>query len=281
MQIADQVLSNSVAATAGRLLGLPSSTYFRSAFSVLHFAFVLIGWLLLHARERAAGAMKIHAIHDWNMTPAEAVALQRQLVDRLDTETPLGDLELVAGADASYARFSRRFFAGVVVVRIADGVVIEKQGATAEIDFPYVPGLLSFREAPALLQAFAKIESNPDVVMFDGQGVAHPRGIGIAAHVGLFLGRPCLGCAKSRLFGEHNEPDVAAGSVAPLRANGEVVGAVVRTKARVKPVYVSAGHRIDLASAVRVVLASVRGYRLPEPTRQAHHFVNALRRAAT
>lgn len=225
--------------------------------------------------------MKIHAIHDWNVTPAEAVALQRQLVDRLDTETPLGDLELVAGADASYARFSRRFFAGVVVVRIADGVVIEKQGATAEIDFPYVPGLLSFREAPALLQAFAKIESNPDVVMFDGQGVAHPRGIGIAAHVGLFLGRPCLGCAKSRLFGEHDEPDVAAGSVAPLRANGEVVGAVVRTKARVKPVYVSAGHRIDLASAVRVVLASVRGYRLPEPTRQAHHFVNALRRAAT
>lgn len=223
--------------------------------------------------------MKVHSLHRWDLTPAEAVALQRELAQRVDTNTRLKKCELVAGADVSYERFSDVFFAGVVVVRVADGEIIERQGAVRESPFPYIPGLLSFREAPALLEAFARVESEPDAVMFDGQGVAHPRRIGIATHVGLWLDRPTLGCGKSRLTGHFDSPALKAGSTSPLLDRGEVIGEVVRTKNGVQPVFVSPGHRIDLASSVRVVLDTCRGYRLPEPTRQAHLYVNELRRA--
>jgi deoxyribonuclease V len=222
--------------------------------------------------------MRLHPLHSWDLTPSAAVALQRELAGRVDTRTPLGEWELVAGADVSNNRFSTRFYAGVVVLRRSDLAIVERQGAVLDTPFPYIPGLLSFREAPALLEAFAKVEAEPDVVMFDGQGIAHPRRLGIASHVGLWLDRPTLGCAKSLLTGRFNEPAVTAGSVEPLTDRGEEIGAAIRTKSKVQPVYVSAGHRIDLASAVRVTLDCVRGYRLPEPTRQAHLFVNELRR---
>ncbi len=222
--------------------------------------------------------MKIQRLHSWDLSPAEAVALQRELRERVDVRAPLTSWELVAGADVSYTRFSNLFYAAVVVVRVADGAIVEAQGASGEVHFPYVPGLLSFREAPILLEAFAKVKAEPDAVVFDGQGLAHPRRLGLASHVGLWLDRPCLGCAKSLLTGKYKEPGPQPGALAPLVDAGEVVGNVVRTKARVKPVFVSAGHRIDLPSAVRVVLATCRGYRLPEPTRQAHLHVNALRR---
>jgi deoxyribonuclease V len=222
--------------------------------------------------------MKIHSLHAWDLSGKEAVALQRELARRIDTSLPLGRCELVAGADVSYGRFSNIFYAGVVVVRVKDGEVVEKQGAVRESNFPYIPGLLSFREAPVLLEAFAKVQSEPDAVMLDGQGIAHPRRLGIAAHVGLFLDRPTLGCAKSRLTGRFTEPAPEAGATAPLLDGKEVIGEVVRTKDRVQPVFVSPGHRIDLASSVRVVLATCRGYRLPEPTRLAHQHVNDLRR---
>jgi deoxyribonuclease V len=222
--------------------------------------------------------MKIHRLHDWNLAPIEAVALQRKLAARVVTDTPLTNCERIAGADVSYNRFSSTFYAGVVVVRVADGEVLERRGAMAESPFPYVPGLLSFREAPALLQAFAKIKSKPDVVMCDGQGLAHPRRLGVACHIGLWLDVPTFGCAKSRLTGEFEEPAPAAGSTSPLRLGNEIVGEVVRTKARTKPVFVSPGHRIDVASSTRWVLASCRGYRIPEATRQAHLYVNELRR---
>lgn len=225
--------------------------------------------------------MKIHALHSWDLTPTEAVALQRELAGKIDVRSPLVGCELVAGADVSYNRFSDQFYAGVVVIRLSDGVIIEKQGAVRRSPFPYVPGLLSFREAPALLEAFAKVEAEPDVVMFDGQGLAHPRRLGLACHVGLWLERPCVGCAKSLLTGKYQEPGLNAGSLSPLVDRGEVVGNVVRTKTKIKPVFVSPGHRIDLPSAVRVVLQCCRGYRLPEPTRQAHLHVNVLRREAT
>ncbi len=223
-------------------------------------------------------AMRIHALHSWDLTSSDAVALQRQLAGRVDTRTPLTRCELVAGADVSYGRFSDLIFAGVVVIKSPELVIVEKKGAVRETPFPYVPGLLSFREAPALLEAFAKLESEPDAVMFDGQGVAHPRRLGIASHVGLWLERPSLGCAKSVLTGKARELGHRAGSVAPLVDKGDVVGEAVRTKDGVQPVYVSAGHRIDLPSAVRVVLQTCKGYRLPEPTRQAHLYVNELRR---
>jgi deoxyribonuclease V len=224
--------------------------------------------------------MKIHHLHDWDLTPTEAVALQRELARRVVTDTPLADCRLIAGADVSYNRFSSTFYAGVVVVRVEDGEVVERCGAVRDSPFPYVPGLLSFREAPALLEAFGKVESRPDAVMCDGQGLAHPRRFGIACHLGLWLDVPAIGCAKSHLTGTFEEPAKGAGSASPLRLGGDLVGEVVRTKARTKPVFVSPGHRIDVASATRWVLASCRGYRVPEPTRQAHLYVNELRRGA-
>jgi deoxyribonuclease V len=141
--------------------------------------------------------------------------------------------------------------------------------------------LLSFREAPALLKAFAKLQSQPDVVMIDGHGIAHPRRLGIASHIGLWLQVPCIGCAKSRLTGKYKEPGLKAGSITPLMDRDEQIGSIVRTKTKVKPVFVSPGNLIDMASSVRVVLETTRGYRIPEPTRLAHLRVNELRRQAT
>src|SRR5262249_2895097 len=147
--------------------------------------------------------MNIQSLHPWDLTPTEAVALQRELAGRVDTRTPLTDYHLVAGADVSYSKGSDRFYAGVVVLRRDDWSIVECKGAIRTMRFPYVPGLLSFREAPILLDAFAQLETEPDVVLFDGQGLAHPRHFGIACHVGLWLDRPSLGCAKSWLFGKY------------------------------------------------------------------------------
>ncbi len=224
--------------------------------------------------------MHIEWLHSWDLTPTEAVALQRELASRVDTRTPLARCELIAGADVSYARFSNILYAGVVVLRLKDFTIVETRGAVRETKFPYVPGLLSFREAPALLEAFAKVESQPDVIMLDGQGTAHPRRLGLACHIGLWLNRPCLGCAKSRLTGTFKRLGVKAGATAHLVDHDQIVGAVVRTKTGVKPVFVSPGHRIDLKSAVETVLAARNGYRIPEPTRLADQHVNVLRRAA-
>ncbi len=223
--------------------------------------------------------MKIHPLHSWDLTPTQAVALQRELAAQVDTRAPLVRCELVAGADVSYDRFSNIVFAGVVVLRTDDWTIVERQGAVSEAKFPYVPGLLSFRETPALLEAFARVQSEPDAIMLDGHGYSHPRRCGFACHIGLWLDRPCVGCAKTRLVGKYKEPGLRAGAVAPLYDRDEVIGTVVRTKDRVKPVFVSVGHKIDQRSAVEVVLATCRGYRLPEPTRQAHLHVNALRRS--
>jgi deoxyribonuclease V len=225
--------------------------------------------------------MKIHTLHPWNLIPAEAIALQRELADRVDTSSPLTQCDLVAGADVSYDRFSNLFYAGVVVLRMDDLTIVEKRGVVREVTFPYVPGLLSFRETPVLLDVFAQIESEPGAVLLDGHGFSHPRRFGYACHVGLCLDHPSVGCAKSRLVGTYKEPGRKVGSVAPLKAGEEIIGQIVRTKTGVKPVFVSVGHKIDLRSAVELVLATCRGYRLPEPTRQAHLHVNALRRHRT
>jgi deoxyribonuclease V len=224
--------------------------------------------------------MEIRPLHRWDLSPAEAIALQKKLAVRVDPRPSLKRCDLVAGADVSYNRFSTTFYAGVVVLRVADCAVVETQGVMRETPFPYIPGLLSFREAPALLAAFARVRSEPDAVMLDGQGFAHPRRIGLACHVGLWLDRPTIGCAKSVLVGRYGELGNEAGSTAPLVDRREVVGMAVRTKTGVQPMFVSIAHRINLESAVRLVLRTCRGYRMPEPTRQAHLHVNALRRAA-
>jgi deoxyribonuclease V len=224
--------------------------------------------------------MKLRELHSWDIRPTEAADLQRKLAGSIDVRTPLASWELVAGADISYNRFSSTIYVAVVVVRASDGSAVETQEVVQETSFPYIPGFLSFREAPAVLEAFARLKTKPDAVMVDGHALAHPRRFGLGCHLGLWLDRPCLGCAKSRLIGTFKEPGRRAGSVTPLKDGDEVIGSVVRTKDGIRPLFVSAGHRIDLPSAVRVVLSTCRGYRIPEPTRQAHLHVNAMRRQA-
>jgi deoxyribonuclease V len=187
-------------------------------------------------------------------------------------------IELVAGADASYNRFSSIICASVVVWRPATGEVVETADAVLNTRFPYVPGLLSFREAPALLAAFALLNARPDVILVDGHGFAHPRRFGIASHLGLWLKRPTVGCAKTKLCGEYKEPRATVGSTSPLTHNGELIGRMVRTKRGAKPLFVSIGNMIDLDRAVRVVLAMTRGRRLPVPSLLAHAASNCLRR---
>lgn len=223
--------------------------------------------------------MKIPALHSWNLTPSEAIILQKELAQQVDVRRPLKKCELLAGADCSYSRFSPTFYAAVVVLRTSDWSIVEAQGVIGESPFPYVPGLLSFREIPTVLEAFAKLTNRPDAVMCDGQGYAHPRRFGLACHLGLWLKLPCFGCAKTRLIGEHDEPGPDAGDFALLRHDDEIIGHVVRTKNRTKPVYVSPGQLIDQKSATHWTLASCRGYRIPEPTRQAHLHVNQMRLA--
>ncbi|CAN5865951.1 deoxyribonuclease V [soil metagenome] len=223
--------------------------------------------------------MRIPTLHRWDLDPVEARALQDELADRVDTATPIGPWETIAGADASYDLGGDTIFAGLVVVRARTLEVVERVGAAGPAAFPYVPGLLSFREAPTLLEAFSKLKTPPDLVMFDGQGIAHPRRLGIASHVGLWLDRPTIGCAKSLLCGRYREPGSDRGDRSPLVDRGEVIGAVLRTRRRVKPVFVSPGHRCDLEGAVEAVLATCPKYRLPVPIRLAHDYVNVIRRA--
>src|ERR687883_324170 len=217
-------------------------------------------------------------LHDWNLTPREAVELQKKLRAQVRVE-PLGrKVETVAGADISFNKFEPTVYAGLVVLRLPTLEVVEEVGVVSETKFPYIPGLLSFRETPSVLEAWAKLKTEPDVVMFDGQGYAHPRRFGIACHVGLLINRPTLGCAKSVLVGRYEEPGEERGSWTHLVDKGETVGAALRTKTRVQPVYVSPGHLIDLAGAIDLTLRCDGGYRQPEPTRRAHLLVNALRR---
>jgi len=225
--------------------------------------------------------MEFNVLHSWDLTPEHAIALQKRLADRVLTENSLPEsLNTVAGVDVSYKKWGRMFHAAVVVLDYESMTVLETVTASGECRFPYVPGLLSFRELPVLLQAFARLVTVPDVILADAQGVAHPRRLGLASHLGLWLDLPTIGCAKSRLCGEHAEPGTAKGSWVPLLDNGEEIGRVVRTKTRVKPLYVSPGHKVDCDRAVKIALYCSRGYRLPEPTRQAHLLSNKLRCAS-
>jgi deoxyribonuclease V len=223
--------------------------------------------------------MEIRSRHRWDLDAAEALALQRELAGEVDVQTSLGPWRTVAAADVSFDRGSDELYAAVVVTRGETFEVVERVGVAGPARFPYIPGLLSFREAPALIEAFRKLKTRPDVVLCDGQGIAHPRRLGIASHLGLWLDLPTVGCAKSRLCGTYDEPGPERGDRSPLVHRGEVIGAVVRTRARVAPLFVSPGHRCDLEGAVRLVLATSGKVRLPTPSRLAHDFVNQVRRA--
>ena len=209
-------------------------------------------------------------LHEWGLAPREAVELQKSLRARVRVGALTRRIETVAGADISFNKFSTTLYAGIVVLRLPSLEVVEEVAVVSETTFPYVPGLLSFRETPPLLEAWEKLKTEPDAVMFDGQGIAHPRRVGIASHVGLLIDRPTLGCAKSVLVGKYEEPSPERGAWTPLVDKGETVGAALRTKTRVKPIYVSPGHLIDLAGAIDLTLRCDGGYRQPEPTRLAH-----------
>lgn len=224
--------------------------------------------------------MEFREIHPWTLNPQEAVELQETLRGRLILEELREEFSRIAGADVSYDKVSDQAFAAVLVFRLSDFELQEQVVVHQQIGFPYIPGLLSFREVPALLQAFRKIRNEPDVILLDGQGISHPRRFGLASHVGLILDRPTIGCAKSRLVGSHGEVDNSRGAFAPLEYQGELVGAVLRTKANTKPLYISPGHRMDIPSALRIVLETCRGYRLPEPVRRAHLAVTRARKGS-
>lgn len=214
--------------------------------------------------------MKVKSLHSWQLSTSQAIEMQHRLAAQVSRNSEVIDPHFIAGVDISVGRARETAIGTVVVLNYPELNVIETQVARGRLDFPYVPGLLSFRESPLTLAACEKLSITPDLILVDGQGVAHPRRIGLASHLGLFLDTPTIGCAKSRLCGSHEEPGVEPGSFAEVIDNGETIGVALRTKLRVKPVYVSIGHKIDLQTAIYWVMKCCRGYRLPEPTRLAH-----------
>lgn len=218
--------------------------------------------------------MKVpRAPHRWSVSPRQAVGIQRALAECVRVERLAGPVRVVVGADMAFTPDGGTCIAGVVAWDVERRAVIETALARRAARFPYVPGLLSFREAPAVLTALRKLSVEPDVLMLDGQGLAHPRRFGLACHVGLCADRPSVGCAKSRLCGEYVEPGPRRGEISDLMHDEQCVGAVLRSRDGVRPLFVSVGHRITLADAVRVVLDCGAGLRVPEPTRLAHHLV--------
>jgi deoxyribonuclease V len=221
--------------------------------------------------------VKVSELHSLDLSPGEARRLQGELASRVVEGPPLdlSRVRYVAGADVSTQ--GDMGYATVVVLSFPDLSVVEVRGYEARLTFPYVPGLLAFREMPPVVGALRKVESEVDAMLFDAHGLAHPRGMGLASHLGLFIDVPSVGCAKSRLVGEHEEPGPEKGDTADLVYRKTLVGKVVRTRSRVSPVYVSVGNGIDLASSVDLVLGCCTRYRLPETTRQTHNAANRLR----
>jgi deoxyribonuclease V len=213
--------------------------------------------------------------HPWDVSPADAREIQRQLRGRVRVAPLDRQPEVIAGVDVSVK--GARAQAAVVLLSYPDLAPFRATTAELPVSFPYVPGLLAFREGPVVLAALEQLEDRPDVLMFDAQGLAHPRRMGLATHLGVLLDMPAVGCAKSRLCGTHGEPDGQKGSRTPLVDGDEVIGAVVRTRDRVQPVFVSVGHRVDLETSVSLVLGCATRYRLPEPTRWAHRVAGGER----
>ena len=216
-------------------------------------------------------------LHDWDLSYSQAREVQAGLAGEVQF-TPLGSSpKVVAGIDCAFSKDGQSILAAVVVLRLPDFELVETVSSVREVTFPYIPGLLSFREAPVCIAAVEKLASRPDVFIIDGQGIAHPRRLGLAAHLGLFFDRPTIGCAKSRLTGDFEEPPLEKGGHTLLTAQSETIGAVVRTRTSVKPVFVSVGNKCVLDDAIRIVLACAVKYRLPEPTRLADQAVGKLK----
>ena len=220
--------------------------------------------------------MKIKKLHNWNISYRDARQLQKTLAARVKFSAMRKQPVVFAGVDCALSRDRQKIIACVVALKMVKGQfeLLETRSAAQKVPIPYIPGLLSFREAPACIAAVEKLTSSVDVFIIDGQGIAHPRRLGLAAHLGLFFDRPTIGCAKSRLIGTFEQPDLIKGNFTDLKDRGETIGSVVRTRDNVKPVYVSVGHKCLLKDAVRIVLDCAIKYRLPEPTRMAHSMVS-------
>ncbi len=232
--------------------------------------------------------MKTIKLHEWDLSCAEARQLQIKLAQRVRFIAMKKKPGIVAGLDCAFSKDGKQIFASAVVIDLSDFAIIETTTATRKVEFPYIPGLLSFREAPACIDAIEKLKITPDCLIVDGQGFAHPRRLGIASHIGLLIDKPTIGCAKSRLIGTFEKLGNKKGSFSPLvdvarpswpcihgleaRATEEI-GVVLRTRPDVKPVYVSVGHKCTLDDAISVVLQCTTRYRLPEPSRLAHQLV--------
>lgn len=213
--------------------------------------------------------MQYRSLHSWDVTPEEAREIQNRLRTEVIPTDQFGTINTVAGVDIGLKKDIA--LASVVVLSFPGLQVVDSEVAACAVRFPYIPGLLSFREVPPLLTAFDRLRTEPDLVIVDGQGIAHPRRFGLASHLGLILDKPTIGCAKSRLWGRYEEPGPEQGAYTHLVDKGEVIGTAVRTRTNVRVVYVSVGHRISLDSARTLTLACCRGYRLPETTRHAHN----------
>jgi deoxyribonuclease V len=223
-------------------------------------------------------------LHSWNLSYSRAREVQADLACKVQFTLLKISPKLIAGIDCAFSKNGERIFAVVVVLRPPQFELVETVSASRKVTFPYIPGLLSFREAPVCIAAVEKLQTRPEVFMIDGQGIAHPRRLGLAAHLGLFLDQPTIGCAKSRLTGTYEEPPLEKGGFSLLKdekgkqnTQSEIIGAVVRTRTNVKPVFVSVGHKCLLEDAIRVVLDCTLKYRLPEPTRLAHQAVSKLK----
>jgi len=221
--------------------------------------------------------MQIKKLHSWNLSYSQAIELQKRLAKQVRHIKLKNQPEIIAGLDCAFSKNGQNIIAAAVVLQLPGFELIETASATRKVTFPYIPGLLSFREAPVCIAAAKKIRNQPDIFMIDGQGIAHPRRLGLAAHLGLFFDRPTIGCAKSRLTGQFEEPPLEKGKYTPLKDGDEVIGAVIRTRSNVKPVFISVGHKCLLKNAITITLACTTKYRLPEPTRLAHQFVGRLK----
>ncbi len=215
----------------------------------------------------------------WTPSYEDAIAIQAKLKDKVVDKSTFGDLKTLAGADIAILKDENKLIAGIVVFSYPALEVIEKSSAVAEESFPYIPGLLAFREAPAIIEAYRKLDVKPDLLVLDGQGIAHPRGFGIACHVGVILDVPSIGVAKKRLYGRYEDPEQNAGDWSYLLSNdGGRIGAVLRTKRGTKPVFISVGHKVDIITSLEIIVRCARGYRIPEPTRLADRYVAELKK---
>jgi deoxyribonuclease V len=214
--------------------------------------------------------VRLQQLHDWNLTAPEARDLQNRLATEVTRVGVVVKPSFIGGVDVSIKKSHGTGTAAVVVLEYPELNLVETKITQGEIDFPYVPGLLSFREAPLILKACEQLTHTPDLMIVDGQGIAHPRRLGIAAHLGLFFGIPTIGCAKSRLCGTHKDPALEQGNYEELVDNGETIGVVLRTKYNTNPIFISIGNKIAIEGAIFWVMRCCRGYRLPEPIRLAH-----------